>query len=324
MHPAAPMHADPHFIQRRGYVPAVFFCLLLTWLPAQAQEGPAAVVFCSYNVKNWLLMQRSFGDTKAPLASKPEKEKAKVVEFLSAIRPDILGLCEIGSVADLKEIQSRLQAQGVDLPHLEHTTGADPARSLGLLSRFPITSRNSQPRLYYQMGATSFPMQRGILDATVSIRTDFQVHFIGVHLKSKRAIPEADETLMRRNEAHLLRLHMDRLFDQEPKAQVVCYGDFNEHRNEPAISAIIGSRASPGFMTDLHLRDAHGLVWTHFWDAADVYGRLDYLFVSRSLRPRVDMKNSYIHTAADFDNASDHRPLVMTIRPGRTSSRTKK
>ncbi|MEN3941410.1 endonuclease/exonuclease/phosphatase family protein [Prosthecobacter sp. SYSU 5D2] len=315
------MHAGHAFFQRRGFVPAVFFCLLLPWLPAGAQERPEAVVFCSYNVKNWLLMQRSFGDKDAPPASKPEKEKAKVVEFLADIRPDILGLCEIGSVADLKEIQSRLQSEGIDLPHLEHCAGADPTRSLGLLSRYPIMGRNSQNRLYYQMGAASFPMQRGILDATVSITTDFQVRFLGVHLKSKRAIPEADETLMRRNEAHLLRLHMDRLFVQEPGAQVVCYGDFNEHRNEPAISAIIGSRASPGYMTDLHLQDAHGLVWTHFWDDADVYGRLDYLFVSRSLRPRVDMKGSYIHTAADFDKASDHRPIVMTIKPGRNSSR---
>lgn len=318
------MHAGHAFIQRRGFVPAVFFCLLLPWGILQAQDTPGAVVFCSYNVKNWLFMQRSFGSKDSPLSTKPEKEKAKVVEFLTAIRPDILGLCEIGSVEDLKEIQSRLRAEGMDLPHLEHCAGADPTRSLGLLSRFPITGRNSQNRLYYQMGATSFPMQRGILDATVSITPDFQVRFLGVHLKSKRAIPEADESLMRRNEAHLLRLHMDRLFEQEPGAQAVCYGDFNEHRNEPAISAIIGSRASPGYMTDLHLRDAHGLVWTHFWDAADVYGRLDYLFVSRSLRPRVDMKGSYIYTTADFDKASDHRPIVMTIRPGRAASRTQK
>lgn len=318
------MHAGRFLIQRRGFVPAVFFCLLLPWLSARAQERSSVVVFCSYNVKNWLLMQRSFGGEETPPASKPEKEKAKVVEFLTAIRPDILGLCEIGSLEDVKEVQSRLRAEGMDLPHLEHSAGADPTRSLALLSRFPITGRNSQKRLYYQMGATSFPMQRGILDATVSITPDFQVRFLGVHLKSKREIPEADETLMRRNEAHLLRLHMDRLFAQEPGAQVVCYGDFNEHRNEPAISAIIGSRASPGFMTDLHLQDAHGLVWTHFWDAADVYGRLDYLFVSRSLRPRVDMKGSYIYTAADFDKASDHRPIVMTIKPGRAASRAQK
>lgn len=311
------------FSQRRGFVLAVFFCLLL-WLPAVAQEPPASVVFCSYNLKNWLLMQRSFEETDEPLLPKPESEKAKAVEFLLDIRPDILGLCEIGSLPDLQDIQTRLRDAGLDLPHLEHCAGADPARSLGLLSRFPITARQSQSRLYYQMGAASFPMQRGILDATVGLSPELQVRFLGVHLKSQRAIPEADESLMRRNEAHLLRQHMDHIFTQDPQSPVVCYGDFNAHRNEPAISAIIGSRASPGFMTDLHLKDAHGLVWTHFWDDADTYGRLDYLFVSRSLRPKVEMKNSYIHTAADFAKASDHRPIVMTLRLRRATSGARK
>ncbi|TDU70769.1 endonuclease/exonuclease/phosphatase family protein [Prosthecobacter fusiformis] len=318
------MHARKFFIQRRGFVPAVFFCLLWFCQDLSAEEPAREVVFCSYNVKNWLLMQRSFGDPDEPLVSKPEKEKAKVVEFLTEIRPDILGLCEIGSLEDIKEVQTRLRSSGVDLPHLTRCTGGDPTRSLGLLSRYPIMAVYSQTRLYYQMGAISLPMQRGILDATVSITPELQVRFLGVHLKSKRAIPEADETLMRRNEAHLLRLHMDQIYAQEPDAKVVCYGDFNEHRNEPAISEIIGSRAGPGLMFDLHLRDAHGLVWTHFWDDADVYGRLDYIFVSRSLRPLVDMKGSFIYTAADFDKASDHRPIVMTLLPQRKISARKK
>lgn len=318
------MEASLITMKRRGFVPAVFFCLLAACFPAPAQETAGPVVFCSYNLKNWLLMQRSFGEKGSPLLPKPESEKAKVVAFLKDIRPDILGICEIGSLEDLKDLQSRLSQQGLDLPHLEHCTGGDTSRSLGLLSRFPITARNSQRELSYQMGAETFPMQRGILDATVDVGSGFEVRCLGVHLKSKRAIPEADESLMRRNEAHLLRRHLDRIFEEQPQAKVVSYGDFNEHRNEPAISEIIGSRSSPGHMIDLYLKDEHGLVWTHFWDAADVYGRLDYLFVSRNLRPYVEARGTYIHTAADFDKASDHRPIVMTLNPQRKVSGRKK
>lgn len=210
-------------------------------------------------------MQRSFDDEGAPATAKPAKEKAKVIEFLQAIHPDILGVCEIGSLEDLKDLQTRLKNAGLDYPHLEHSAGGDVTRSLGLLSRFPISSRNSQSKLPYQMGAAQFLMQRGILDATVDIGPGYQVRFLGVHLKSKRQIPDADESLMRRNEAHLLRLHLDGILNSQPQCRIVCYGDFNEHRNEPAISEILGSRSNQSYMLDITLKDAHGQVWTHFW-----------------------------------------------------------
>ncbi|SKB03446.1 Endonuclease/Exonuclease/phosphatase family protein [Prosthecobacter debontii] len=307
------MVSHNHLITRRGLIPAVFFCLAL--LGQASSWSHESVVFCSYNLKNWLLMQRSFDDKEAPPTSKPEKEKRKVIEFLKTIRPDILGVCEIGKLEDLQDVQTRLRQQGIDLPYLEHNMGGDPTRSLGLLSRFPITARDSQVKLEYHIGEDIFLMQRGILDATVTLSPQLQIRFLGVHLKSKRAIPEADEALMRRNEAHLLRRHLDSVFHKNPQEKIVCYGDFNEHRNEPAISEIIGSRSSPSYMIDLHLKDEHGLVWTHFWDDADVYGRLDYLFVSRALRPLVETKGTYIFSSAEFDQASDHRPIVMTLKP---------
>ncbi len=269
-------------------------------------------------------MQRSFGEEELPPVPKTEKEKAKVIEFLSQICPDILGVCEIGTLEDLKDLQTRLKEAGIDLPHLEHSQGADLTRSLGLLSRYPITTRQSQGRLFYQMGASSFPMQRGILDVTIRLHPDLEVRFMGVHFKSKRAIPEADESLMRRNEAHLLREHLDHVFQQSPDTKVVCYGDFNEHRDQPSISEIIGSRARPGYMADLRIKDTQGQTWTHFWDVADVYARLDYFFVSSELRPAINAKSSYIYSAPDFDKASDHRPIVLTINPTKKTSRRKK
>ncbi|MDZ4287637.1 MAG: endonuclease/exonuclease/phosphatase family protein [Prosthecobacter sp.] len=298
--------------RRRTFGSAVLFACVL--LSCGRAEDTAPVTFCAYNLKNWLSQKPLGAAEDAPLITKPEKEKARVLAFLQQIQPDILGVCEIGTAADLTEFQARLKAAGIDLPHTEFNHGGDPTRSLALLSRFPIVARNSQSRLDYQMGAAILPMQRGILDATLEIAPHFQVRLVGVHLKSKRAIPEADEALMRRNEAHLLRRHLDAILTKSPQTNIVCYGDFNEHRNEPAISEIIGSRASDTYMTDILLRDAAGLVWTHFWDAADVYSRFDYFFVSRALRPHVDTRQSHIFTAADFDDASDHRPIVLTLK----------
>ncbi len=293
----------------RALVPAL---LLLTCL-VQAAD-PEHYTFCSYNIRNWLKMERYQDGQTSSTAGKPEEEKRRVVEILVKIHPDVLGVCEVGSDEDAQDLQRRLKKAGIDLPHMERGHGGDPTRSLALFSRFPILVRNSRTDLNYKLGEQTFPMQRGILDATVELNPDLQVRFLGVHLKSMREVDEGDQALMRRNEAHLLRNHIDKILAQNTQTRIVCYGDFNEHRNEPSISAIIGSRASDTYMTDLLLRDVNDQVWTHFWDAADSYSRLDYVFTSRAMRPFIDLRNCRIHHERDFNIASDHRPLVIRIK----------
>lgn len=294
---------------RRVLGPAVFFALATLLSAAE----PERLTFCSYNLKNWLTMERSIGKPPSP---KPEVERAQVVKTLAAIHPDILGICEIGTADDLAELQQRLQAAGVDLPYTELAHGGDPARRLALLSRLPIKTRNTQTTLTYQIGAQTLPFQRGILDVTIAITPTFDLHLLGVHLKSMRTVSEADQAEMRRNEARLLRLHIDSIFTQEPSACILAYGDFNAHRNEPSLAEIMGSpRSAETSLTDVLLRDANGEVWTHFWDTADIYSRLDYCFTSRLLRPHIDTRSSFVHADHDFYKASDHRPLVLKISP---------
>jgi len=300
----------PHLqLTRRVFGLAVFFALASQLAAAE----PERLTFCAYNLKNWLTMERSLGQ---PPTSKPEAERARVVSILATIHPDILGVCEIGTADDLAELQQRLQQAGVDLPYTELAHGGDETRRLALLSRLPIKARNSQTTLTYQIGAQTLPLQRGILDVTIAITPTFDLHLLGVHLKSMRPIPEADQAEMRRNEARLLRLHADSLFAQEPGARILAYGDFNTHRNDPTVAEVMGSpRTGETTLLDVLLRDASGEVWTHFWDTADVYSRLDYCFTSRLLRPHIDTRNSCIHSEPDFHKASDHRPLVLKISP---------
>ncbi len=298
-----------------------FFCVLLLVISSTsvgAQELPhvqdGMVRFCAYNLKNWLMMDRAYGE-RVDIAPKPEKEKVAVIATIKAIQPDILGLSEVGGPEDLKEIQARLKASGLDLPYFESVKGADETRMLGLLSRFPIVARNPQSHLTYRIGETVVPFQRGILDVTIQIQSDFAVRALGVHLKSKREIEGADQALMRRNEAFLLRKHIDSIFKEDPKVKLLAYGDFNEHAHEPPIEEIKGSRSIPEtYMNDVQLRDLNGEVWTHFWDTADSYSRLDYFFVSPELRNHTDFRASYIYTNRDFHEASDHRPIVLGIR----------
>ncbi len=297
---------------RRVIGPAVFFALS-AWLAA---AEPERLTFCAYNLKNWLTLDPVDAAVSQgrPMTTKPESERARVVQIMAAIHPDILGVCEIGTADDLADLQQRLAKAGVDLPHTELAHGGDETRRLALLSRLPIKARHSQTALTYQIGAQTLPFQRGILDVTIAITPTFDLHLLGVHLKSMRTTPEADEAEMRRNEARLLRLHIDSVFTREPGACILAYGDFNEHRNAPAVAEVMGgTRGSETSMVDLLLRDENGEVWTHFWDAADMYSRLDYCFTSRLLRPHIDVRNCYIYSHRDVNKASDHRPLVIKI-----------
>lgn len=294
---------------------------LLFSIPSVADEAKAsvptekAIVFCSYNVENWLVMDRFDGRKVTQATSKPDSEKERVIATLLAIQPDALGLIEIGDKDDLLEIQTRLKDGGLDLPHAELAGGIDPTRRLGLLSRFPIVSRDSVADLSYQLdGKTSF-IQRGILDVTLDLGAERRLRCLGLHLKSKRPIPDADEALMRRNEAQLVRQHLDSILNKDPKSILLLFGDLNEHRHEPPILAIAGSRTGLNYLEDIPVFDPDGLAWTHFWEKAHVYSRLDYFFVSRALRPWVDLSQSRIHADRDFHLASDHRPIMLTLRP---------
>ncbi len=283
-----------------------------TALPGQ-EATRRQVTVCSYNLKNYLKMERFVKGVRTEGIGKPESEIEAVVRSIVAIKPDILGVCEIGAADDLQDLQNRLKQAGLDLPHVEVAGGGDPSRRLALLTHLPIVARNSQTKLSYQIGQKIFPVSRGFLDATVQLRPGWELRCVGIHLKSKREVPEADQGLMRRNEAHLLRNHLEGILKAAPQTKVLCYGDFNEHAHEAPIVEIEGVPGMELSMRDVRLRDRHGLTWTHYWEFADVYSRFDYFFVSRELQRHVNHKESYIYGTENFDEASDHRPIVLKV-----------
>jgi endonuclease/exonuclease/phosphatase family metal-dependent hydrolase len=296
----------------------LFLLLLLGpwWVSAAT---PEKITFCAYNLRNYVRMERYAKGKIEPDLPKPEKEIAAVVKFLTDIKPDVLGVSEIGQEQELLDLQSRLKAAGLDLPNTEHCHGGDPVRRIALLTRFPIKRRNSQTDLRYQIGDQIFPVQRGFLDVVVEPREGFEMHFIGVHLKSKRPVPEADQALMRRNEAHLLREHLDKIFAEHPDERLLVYGDCNEDAHEEPIKEIAGTGKTVGVLHQIHVHDERGETWTHYWKDADLYSRLDYFFTSQIMGRLIDHKASRIYDVPDYYTGSDHRPIVARINLRTTS-----
>ena len=293
---------------------AFFFVLLSCGIAVSQEkaEDQKEVVFLAYNLKNYLTMSR-YTDGERIDRFKPEEEIEAVVQLLAKAKPDLLGLCEIGTKEELKDLQTRLKKAGLDLPHSEHTGGSDSTRHLAFLSRFPITETNSQRDLFFTLEGERMPVRRGILDVTVKCH-DRDIRFLGVHLKSKREIRDADQEMIRRNEAYMLRKHADEILTEDEDTLLVAYGDFNDTRRSTAVRSITSARNARKYLEPLLLEDERGDVWTHYWDYQHIYSRFDYVLVSRALSPLVVPEKSFIIDDANWKTASDHRATQATFR----------
>jgi len=299
---------------RRCFVPLL--CVIGLWGRA---EEPREIVFCSYNLEN-------FSEGKEPDEASPRGTKRKSAEavatqvrIIGEISPDVLGVCEMGSPAMLERFKVELRTAGVDLPHTEYVEAGDLDRRLALLSRYPIAARNSQTDLRFEMNGREEQVRRGILDVTLQVNETYRLRCVGVHLKSKLPVPQG-EALVRRFEARKLREHLDRLLASSPRENLICYGDFNDTRNEPVYQQVVGVRGTRGFLTDLPCADSGGDRWTHYWKTADQYSRIDFLFASAGLLPEVNRARLGVYRSADWNVASDHRPVFTLIRPVESDS----
>jgi len=281
-------------------------------LLADERDARKGIVFCSYNIRNYVGSDQA--STESRTKPKPEKEIEALVKVIREIDPDIIGVCEMGSPAMFEDFKARLEKAGLGYKDSEYVQADDADRHLALVSRFPIVRRDSVTKARFTLNGTLQPVRRGFLDVTVQVLPGYQLRCVGVHLKSKLPAPEG-EALLRRHEAAKLREHLDAILVATPATNLLCYGDFNDTRNQPIFSEITGVRGTPGNMTDLRPSDLHGDRWTHYWPEADTYTRIDYLFASPGLTPEVRRDSAKVYRSDFWAAASDHRPVYVTIDP---------
>ena len=269
--------------------------------------------FMAYNLANYLTMDRYIKDGgKKPRPKDPE-EVASLVKIIVSEKPDILGVCEIGTPEDLADLQSRLKAGGLDLPHTIHTGGVDQTRHLAILSSYPIEANKSKRELSYEINGVERLMGRGLLHATIKLPGGL-THFVGLHLKSKREMKDFDQAEIRLNEARLAREHCEALMKEDPDARIVVYGDFNDTRKTPPLAMLMGKFKSETYLGDVFLKDSRDHLWTHFWSWQQQYARFDWVLVSPAVYPHVDMDHSYIVDPEIWNEASDHRATLVTFK----------
>jgi len=272
----------------------------------------------TYNVENYLDAPTQTRHAKSPEA------KAKVRESILALKPDVLALQEMGSVAALQELRASLKAEGLDLPYSSHVTGFDTNIHLAILSKFPFTARRPHTNDDFLLGGRRFHVSRGFAEADVQVNTNYSFTLITAHLKSKRPIPEADEGDLRQEEAKVLREKIEARFAANPNVNLVVLGDLNDTKDAASTKEVIGRGKHK--LVDTRPAERNGdelfgsrtleqrnVTWTHYYAKEDLYSRIDYILLSPGMAREWVASETYVLTIPNWGLGSDHRPLVATF-----------
>lgn len=274
----------------------------------------------TYNVENYLDVASGTRPVKS------EQAKNKIRESILSLKPDVLALQEIGSTNALLELQRSLKSCGLDLPDWDMVTGFDTNIHVAVLSRFPIIARRPQTNDYFLLNGTRFRVSRGFAEVDIRVNPHFSFTLITAHLKSRRPIPEADQSDLRLEEAKILREKIDAHFAANPDVNLIVLGDFNDLRDSHPIRTIIG-RGKKGLI-DTRPAERNGdnepqsdrrlasrsIAWTHFYALEDTYSRIDYILLSHEMARHWDSTGTYVLALPNWGAGSDHRPLVAAFR----------
>jgi len=275
----------------------------------------------TYNVENYLDQP-----TESRHFVKSDEARAKIREGIRALNPDVLALEEMGSTNALLELRASLKAEGLNFPFWEHVTGADTNIHVAVLSKFPITARRPHTNDNFLLDGRRFQVSRGFAEVELQARTNFTFNVIVAHLKSRRAVPEADEAELRLQEAKVLRGIVDARLTADPQAKIIVAGDFNDVKNSNSTKEIIGRGKFK--LTDTRPAERNGdnlpnpvprfeprnVTWTHYYGLEDSYSRIDYILLSPALARDWVAKETYALMLPNWGIGSDHRPIVATFK----------
>ena len=261
----------------------------------------------TYNVENYLIMDRLVEGRWRPDYPKPEIDKSALRGVIAAVDPDILALQEMGSKPFLDELQRDLKREGVDYPYSYLLEGPDEVRHLAVLSRIPFQEVHEHIDLDFPYRGGRETIRRGLLEIVFETGGETWSLFV-VHLKSKWTEypddPNAEQK--RTGEATAARNRILERYDPEKGALYLIAGDFNDTRDTPTLRRFL--RRGP--VTISHIIsavDSNGLNWTQHWERQGIYSQFDYLLASPALFERQLDGQCGIFDGDGADLASDHR-----------------
>jgi endonuclease/exonuclease/phosphatase family metal-dependent hydrolase len=292
----------------RRHCLVLLFCLL-----PSAWAAPQVLRVSTFNVENYL-------DTPSRARrAKSAASEAKVCESILALHPDVIALQEMGSSNALLGLEARLKAGGLNLPYWEQVAAYDTNIHVCILSRFPIVSRREHTNESFLLDGRRVEVKRGFADVEIQVNPRFRFALIAAHLKSLVPSRTANEEEWRYQESLALRRAVDSRLADDPDANLVVLGDFNDVQDSKPLQNIVGRGKTRLFDTRPAERNGatnaefRPITWTDYYAKEDVYSRIDYILASRAMERIWIKAETYVLASPDWGLASDHRPLVAAF-----------
>lgn len=270
----------------------------------------------SYNVRNYLAMDRLVDGGFRQNYPKPEAEKAVVRKSILTVAPDLIVLQEIGTKEELRELRDDLADEGLNYGHFYLLEAADDARRIGALWRNGLeVAPVPHVDLSFNLFDEERSVRRGMLELKVEAEGGRLFSVFALHLKSKYTSDSRDpqSALRRVKEANAARERILELFPEPAKSPFFVFGDLNDHRNSSAVRRFL-VRGDLQISRILEATDKNGLIWTHYYVKGGEYSLIDYMLASSGV-DAVFRSESHIASQDDYYTGSDHRLVWTDLTP---------
>ncbi|MGH8020891.1 MAG: endonuclease/exonuclease/phosphatase family protein [Opitutaceae bacterium] len=278
-----------------------------------AEEAPESVRVATFNIYNYLSMDRRVEGRYRPDYPKPEAEKAGVRAVIHAVAPDVLALQELGPAPYLEELRQDLAQEGLVYTHSYLLEAADPARHVAVLSRIPFREVTGHPEVEFNYFQEKELVKRGLLEVSFGEGESAWTLFI-VHLKS-RFTDRPDDPMSETRRTLEARAVRNLILDRHPdprSARFLVAGDFNDTTKSRTIAAFL-HRGERVIAELLPTADSRGETWTHRYQPEDSYSRVDYVLASPGMRSSVIDESARIFDGANALAGTDHRMVYLDL-----------
>ncbi len=253
---------------------------------------------------------------------KPEYSRNAIAKIINSANPDIIMLCEMGTIESMNDLVARLNTNEKKYLYADVMKGEDPVRHLGFISKIKPENVFKKNNIYYKIKPKdpkykhkeTRAISRGFLH-TIFEFNDYKLHIVLAHLKSKLTHYRYNQTDMRRYEARQLKYYIDDLMKLEENANVLVIGDMNDTYESSALRDLRSTRKKvSNRLFDLRLEDDKGISWTYWRYSCDAYARIDYALANMALLPEINFEKSFVLSNVQIGYGSDHRPLIVSIK----------
>lgn len=274
--------------------------------------GQESIRIASYNLKNYLIMDRLVEGKWRKDYPKPEAEKSIIQKNILEVRSDILVIQEIGGKSFLNELKEDLKELGLDYSYSLLMRGEDPVRLTAVLSQLKPRYVKEHDDLRYRYFDQKHFVKRGMLE--VGFVHDIPFTIFSVHLKSKYTSDTRDplSAKWRLSEAESCRNRIIKRLDQTKIENYIIAGDFNDNPNSAPLRRFY-KKGKRQIGEHLMAKDSRGESWTHFYHKEKVYSMVDGFVLSPSLIPLVEGGGASILDGENFYQGSDHRLIYFDL-----------